>query len=473
MTRLPLLPPEVVKGSLRADGTRETVQPADVRGRYTTARRVVYVVLLIVAFVLPWVSIGGNPAVFLDIETRRFFLFGRTFNAQDAWLLFFLLTGVGFGLIYLTAWLGRVWCGWACPQTVLLDTIYRRIERLIQGPREARIRRNAGAWTTDRTVRVGLTHAAYLVVSLALAHGVLSYFVSAPGVFRLVASGPTAHTEAFVWVFAMTGILYFNFAHFREQLCLAICPYGRLQSVLIDVDSLTIGYDSRRGEPRAKATFDATHDGEGAQKSAGDCVDCKRCVVVCPTGIDIRNGLQMDCVACTACIDACDDIMDRLGRPRGLIRYASTAGLAGGKTRFLRLRIIIYSALMIVGLVVAALAFGKHADFEANLLRLPGPPYTFEGDSIVDGFEVHVVNKTSHAEEYVLAAEGDAPEASIDLPLPVVRLGPLEGTRVPVLVSVPRAAYKHDFALRLHVRTKSEPEKVIVGRFLGAAGGGA
>jgi cytochrome c oxidase accessory protein FixG len=285
----------------------------------------------------------------------------------------------------------------------------------------------------------------------------------------MVRSDPTRHMEAFVWALALTGVLYFNFGFFREQLCLAICPYGRLQSVLIDDDSITVGYDARRGEPRGKVALRTV---EGS--STGDCVDCKRCVVVCPTGIDIRNGLQVDCVACTACIDACDDVMDRLKRPRGLIRYASTSALAGKKTRYLRPRVVLYSCLLVLGLVVAIVATGRHEDFEANLLRLPGPPYAFDGADIRDGFEVHVVNKSNQTRSYAIRAEGDAAEASFVIPVATVEVSPLEGMRVPVLVSLPRGAYRGDFMVRVHVQPVGqghEPEHVVTGKFLGAKGG--
>ncbi len=460
-----LLPPHVVKGSLRADGSRDTVYPADVSGRFTTARKLVYLFLIGVGLALPWLRIGDNPAVLLDIEKRRFFLFGATFNAQDTWLLFFLLTGIGFGLIYATAWVGRAFCGWLCPQTVLLDVVYRRIERLVQGSRVARIRRNAGPWTAGRVTRVGITHAGYMLASFAIAHLVLAYFVSMPRLLEMVRSNPTRHVEAFAWAFAMTGILYFNFGFFREQLCLAICPYGRLQSVLIDADSITVGYDARRGEPRGKAV-------PNQEALAGDCVDCKRCIVVCPTGIDIRNGLQVDCIACTACIDACDDVMDRLHRPRGLIRYASTAALAGNKTRYWRPRVVMYTGMLVAGLLVADLASVHHEQFEANLLRLPGPPYVFDGPDVRDGFEIHLVNKSNRAQTYSIRAEGDAPDASFVVAVSTVRVGPLEGTRVPVLVSLPRSEYRGDFAIRVHVQPVEAalPEHIATGRFLGAGG---
>lgn len=299
--RLPIVQQEdMSSAALPADGRRAAIQPADVRGRFQRARTGVFAVLVCVWAALPWIRIGGHPALFIDVDARALYLFGATFNAQDTWLLFFLLTGVGFGLVYATALAGRVWCGWACPQTVFLEGVYRRIERWVEGPRERRLRRNAGPWTPEKLARKGATHALFVVVSVVVAHIFLSYFASLPKTVQMVRHAPAAHPEAFAWVLAMTAVFYLNFAWFREQLCVVLCPYGRLQSSLLDEHSLVVGYDANRGEPRGKK----------GTAGAGDCVDCKRCVAVCPTGIDIRNGVQMECLACTQCIDACDEIMD-------------------------------------------------------------------------------------------------------------------------------------------------------------------
>lgn len=450
---------EEVRSSLRKDGSRIYVHPADVRGRFTRARRLVFAVLIAIYAALPWIRVKGNPAVFLDIEHRKFYLFGTTFNAQDLWLLFFLLTGVGFTLVYVTALLGRVWCGWACPQTVFLEAVYRPFQRLVEGPREARLRRNAGPWTLDKIWRKTVLHTGYVLISLVLAHVFVSYFVSLPRLFAMVRASPSRHPEAFAWVMAITGVLYFNFFWFREQLCLVLCPYGRLQSVLTDNDTLVIGYDARRGEPRGKAT----------QKDRGDCVDCGRCVVVCPMGIDIRNGLQLDCIACTACIDACDEIMDRLHRPRGLIRYDSLRGLQGDKRRILRPRIVIYTILLLVGAVVASIALRKRTDFEANLLRLPGTPYTIDNGLIRNAFDIHLVNKRNHRETLVIEPE-PVTSVSFILPIATVTLDSLADTHVPLFVTMPQAAFQRDFPIRIRIHRSGVPPseyRVITAPFLG------
>lgn len=438
--------PVISEGSLGRDGRHKRPYPADVTGRFVRARRVVYAALIALWAALPWIPIAGHPAVFLDVEKRQFFLFGMTFNAQDVWLLFFALSGVGFGLVYATAVLGRVWCGWACPQTVFLEALFRPIERLINGPRNVALRRARSGMTFDRVWRVVATHGAYVLAALLVAHVFLAYFVSIPRVFAMVRTKPGAHPEAFGWMLAVTAVMYGNFAFFREQLCVVVCPYGRLQSVLIDDDSLVVGYDTKRGEPRGKAV--------ATSEARGDCVDCNRCVVVCPTGIDIREGLQLDCIACTACIDACDEVMDKLERPRGLIRYDSQRGLRGtpGDTRrILRPRLYAYTALLVIGAVVATFAFRGREPFEANIVRLAGTPYTRENGVIRNAFELHVVNKSSRPAHFEVVPPAGTGLAFV-IPIADLELEPLASRRVPVFVTMPEPDFTGDRPFTVRVR---------------------
>jgi cytochrome c oxidase accessory protein FixG len=458
--RLPILDDEDVRGSILADGHRKRIVPADVKGRFHTARTIVFAILIAVAAALPWIRIHDAPAVFLDVDTRRFFLFGLTLNAQDTWLAFFVLSGAGFALVYATALAGRAWCGWACPQTVLLDGVFRRIERLVEGPRNAYMRRDAGTMTFGRGARKVMKHLAFAIVSIAIAHVVLSYFVSLPAMFKMVRAAPGAHPEAFAWTFAISAALYGNFAFFREQLCVVLCPYGRLQSVLLDEDSLVVGYDEERGEPRGKKNT----------KGAGDCVDCARCVQVCPTGIDIRDGLQMDCIACTACIDACDDVMDRLGRSRGLIRYDSPRGLAENVRKFWRPRIALYTVLLVAGGVAATLAFRARTDFEANVVRLSGAPFVIEDGIVRNGFEAHLVNKSSSAHAFDVRVDAP-PSATVAVSMSRVVLDPLAQGHVSFFVTSPRGMHLgsdvvHVTVTRVGDHTESKSSDV---RLLGVA----
>jgi cytochrome c oxidase accessory protein FixG len=400
----------------------------------------VFAVLLVVYVLTPWIEVGGHPAVFLDLQHRAFYLFGQTFNAQDFWLTFFLLSGIGFVLILVTALWGRVWCGYACPQTVFLEGVYRRVERLIEGPREQRRKRDGAPASVGRVLRKMVKHIVFLLLSFVVAHVFLSYFVSLPALFAMMRDRPLEHPEAFVWAASITLVMYGNFAWFREQLCLVICPYGRLQSVLTDSDSMVIGYDALRGEPRGKAK----------DKANGDCVDCGRCVVVCPTGIDIRNDLQMECIGCAACVDACDEVMTKLHRPRGLIRYDSQAGLSRLAKRFWRPRVFVYLGFGVLGLLVATLLTRTRVPFEANLLRLSSVPYLLEegGARVRNSLELHIVNK--HGEARTFRVEG-VREAGAEyvIGIPSAKIESLASLRVPVFVLAPNDAKKRAVHIRV------------------------
>ena len=369
--------------TINADGSRYFLHPADVAGRWTTLRRLVGLVLIAIYVALPWLKINGYPTVFLDVEKRMFHLFGITLVPQDFWVMFFAVTGLGFSLFFITSLLGRVWCGWACPYTVFLDHVYRRIERWIEGDAAARRKLEQAPWTTGKIFKRGLKHALYALVAAVIAHVFLSYFVSLPRLYGFMHEGPLEHATAFSVIAFLTVTLWFCFGYFREQFCIIMCPYGRLQSALTDDNTVSIGYDETRGEPRG-----------AVGKADGDCVDCRRCIQVCPTGIDIRNGLQLECIGCAACIDACDDIMVKVGRPKGLVRYDSQAGFAGEKRRILRPRIYAYSALAVLGLAALTLvAWLKMSPFTTNISRVGGSGFSVDADSVRNIYLLRVKNK--------------------------------------------------------------------------------
>ena len=394
---------------------------------------------------LPWIKINGYPAVFLDVAERRFHLFGLTLAAQDLWLLFFLITGVGFSLFFVTALLGRMWCGWACPHTVFLDHVYRRIERWIDGDAVRRRALAAAPLSVGKCFKRALKHTLYVLVSAVITHLFLAYFVSLPAVWAMVRAAPAEHWSMFAFVAVYTGGLYFNFAWFREQLCIVICPYGRIQSALIDDHSLVIGYDVKRGKPRGKV---GTPD-------AGDCVACNRCVNVCPTGIDIRQGLQMECIGCTACIDACDDVMTRLKRPLGLIRYDSQTAFAGKPTRWLRPRTLLYGALLLVGASVAAWALSTVRPANFGITRVTGAPYIVSEDFVRNQFLVRIVNKRSISTRFVLQLE-HAPAGLLQTGLDTsVEIGPLGEIVQPLVLQQARTRYTGPFDFLVRVRDEA------------------
>jgi cytochrome c oxidase accessory protein FixG len=448
--------PVLQEGSsaLRPDGGRTFVLPADVSGRFTLRRRLIFVLLVVIYAALPWLTIGGHPAVFLDLQHRAFHLFGATFNAQDFWLVFFLLSGIGFALIFVTTLFGRVWCGYACPQTVFLEGMFRRAERLIEGPRNQRLKRDQGPWNVERAARKAAKHVLFFGLAFVVAHVFLSYFTSLSSLFSMMKSGPAQHPEAFAWAFGMTSVMYVNYAWFREQLCIVICPYGRLQSVLTDTDTLVIGYDEKRGEPRGKLKA-AGH---------GDCVDCGRCVAVCPTGIDIRNGLQLECVGCAACVDACDEVMARVQRPKGLIRYDSQQGLTQKPKRILRPRVYLYGLLGLVGLAVASFAVSRHLPFEANLLRLQGAPFVLESQNtrVRNSLELHLVNKRGTDVRFELAPT-PGQDLEYVLAKTSIELHSLGSARVPVFVIGPNDGRPRKVRLQID---DGQGRRVVEGPFV-------
>jgi cytochrome c oxidase accessory protein FixG len=429
--------------TINADGSRYFLHPADVKGRWTSARRVIGLVLIALYALLPWIPVNGSPAVFLDVENRMFHLFGLTLVPQDAWVMFFGITGLGFALFFVTAILGRVWCGWACPYTVFIDHIFRRIERWIEGDAPARRKLAGDPWTAQKIWKRVLKHGLFAIVSAAIAHIFLSYFVSLPRLYGFMREGPLQHATAFGFVMFLTAILWFCFGYFREQFCIIVCPYGRLQSALTDDDTVNIGYDEIRGEPRGQKG-----------KAEGACIDCRRCVQVCPTGIDIRNGLQLECIGCAACIDACDDIMVKVGRPKGLIRYDSFKGFSRQAKRILRPRVYAYSGLAALGLgVLMAVAAGKARPFTATISRVGSTPFHRDAHSVRNIYRIRVLNKRNQTATMTIRLGSDAPHGYLlsgeEQAFSVPALGEL--TRTCVVVA-PAGSYAgaSDLTLEIH-----------------------
>jgi len=423
--------------TINRDGSRTFIHPADVKGFFTRWRRVFALLLIGVYVSLPWIPVGGHPAVFLDALNRRFHLFGLTFAAQDMWMAFFFITGLGFSLFFVTALFGRIWCGWACPQTVFLEHVYRRIERWIEGDATRRRQLDAAPWDSGKITKRVLKNGIFLVISAAIAHLFLAYFVSIPQLYSWMTNRPTEHWAAFVFMAVATAIIYVNFAWFREQLCLVICPYGRLQSALIDDDSVIIGYDEGRGEPR----------GPAKKEGFGDCINCYRCVQVCPTGIDIRQGLQMECVGCANCIDACDTVMSKLNRPKGLIRYDSQAGLAGKKRKFLRPRIFIYAALMLAGATAFTLSAMQLRSANMNIVRMTGRPYYVTDTTVRNQYMVRVINKTNESKVFRIAAEAEGQTYTMEGNEEGITVPPMGEEVRPVIISIAREDYRGRFPL--------------------------
>lgn len=380
-------------------GWRVKIHPAEVRGLWRKRRQIVQSLLLVFFLVIPWVTIDGRQALLLDVGNRQFEIFGLSLRAHNAPLLVFILAITGFGLFLVTAIWGRVWCGWACPQTVFIEMVYRRIETWIEGTAGERRTLSKQPWTPKKVFKKGLKWSAFLVVSLVLTHSFLAYFVGTDRLAQMIQHPPTENWTSFLFIAFSTGIILFDFGWFREQFCMIACPYGRFQSVLMDSRSMIVGYDYKRGEPRRGQVEPG--------KSQGDCVNCYRCVQVCPTGIDIRRGVQLECIACTACVDACDEVMTKTGRPKGLIRYttlrelgANLAERAGLGPRFrLTPRVGIYSLVIVSS--VAGLVFGlsSYKAVDVLVFRGKGLPYRVVQhngeDYVLNQFYAEATNTTA------------------------------------------------------------------------------
>ena len=433
--------------TINDDGSRRYLHPADVQGRFTLARRLTALVLIAVYVGLPWIPVNGFPAVFLDVANRRFHFIGLTLAAQDLWLGFFIITGVAFGLFYVAALFGRIWCGWTCPYTVFLEHVYRRVERLIDGDSAARKKLDAAPWGPGKALRRAAKHGTYLLISLGVAHVFLSYFVSLRQLYGWMQGPPSQHLLAFGVVMFLTAGLYFSFAWFREQFCIILCPYGRLQSALTDDHTVVIGYDRKRGEPRGRV---------GAA-GAGDCINCMRCVQVCPTGIDIRNGLQLECIGCAACVDACDAIMAKVDRAPGLVRYASFQGLDGKPTRYVRPRTVVYTAFLLVGVAVFGAALLSLKPLRVLAKRIPGQPFFVTEGAVRNQFTLRIVNKRHTAASFHVTLDAARAPAGMRMlgaesAVEVPALGEVEKT---VILTMPQQHYEGAQKVRLLVRNVS------------------
>ncbi|WP_182866666.1 cytochrome c oxidase accessory protein CcoG [Stieleria mannarensis] len=387
--------PEHVLSTMERDGSRRWLRPRLSMGAWWQRRRIVAYVLMVVFVLVPHLRIGGKPVILLDIAAREFTILGRTFLPTDTLLLALLMLTVFVSIVLVTAIAGRAWCGWACPQTVYMEFLFRPIDRLFEGT-------VGKGGKPKRSVSFPLQIARFVVYVLLcgfLAHTFLAYFVRTDQLREWVTSSPIEHPVAFVVMAATLGLMLFDFMFFREQLCLIACPYGRFQSVMLDEQSMIVAYDHVRGEPRKRGKHTA---GDGA----GDCVDCNQCVVVCPTGIDIRDGLQMECVNCTQCIDACDVVMERVGSPKGLIRYSSQDSIAGKAMKMFRARTIVYPVILFVLLSGLVFAISTKSGFDARIIRPGGAPFTMYPDGTASNeFRIRLVNRTSEPQQYSLVSD--------------------------------------------------------------------
>lgn len=382
-------------GTIDEEGNRKYIFPKKPSGRFYEYRKWVSYFLLIILVANPFVKINGNQFMMFNVLERRFNIFGFPFWPQDFYLFVIsMIVGVVFVILF-TVIFGRIFCGWICPQTIFLEMVFRRIEYWIEGDRGAQIRLAKQEWNAEKIRKKAIKWFIFLVISFFIANVFLAYLISSDELLKMISDGPENHISTLISLFIFTGIFYFIFAWFREQVCIIACPYGRLQGVLLDDKSINVAYDFVRGEKETgRAKFNKQED--RATTGKGDCIDCKQCVHVCPTGIDIRNGTQLECINCTACIDECDTIMDSVGLPKGLIRYASEDEIEKKAKFKFTARMKGYSAVLFILIGILAGLLFLRTDVEAVILRLPGQLFQHKGENISNIYTFKIINKTNN-----------------------------------------------------------------------------
>lgn len=377
--------------SLDDEGHRKNVHPTEVKGFWNRKREKLQFFLILFFLAIPWIKISGKPLLLLDIFERKFSIFGVLFRAHDVPLFFLFLISFILVFGFLTALFGRVWCGWACPQTVFIEAVFRRIERWVEGVAIERRQKEKQPFTFELFLEKALKWFLFLLVSLVITHSFLAIFVGTEQLRQMIAQGPIASPQAFLFIVLSTAVILFDFGWFREQFCIVMCPYGRIQSVFQDTKTKTVAYDYKRD----------------------DCVKCLRCVQVCPTSIDIRNGSsQLECIACTACIDACDDVMARLKKPLGLIRYASVNEINEKRKEtihqfWLRGRSLVYGGLLLVVISAIVIIAQRRSIAMVEIFKNRGAPYIVTEEGITNLFVIEIASRSDQLTQLHFIAPED------------------------------------------------------------------
>ena len=430
-------------------GKRIWIYPKRPKGPYYNKRKIVSYFLLAFLFLAPHINIGGHQLLLFNLIERKFIFFGKVFWPQDMFLFALtLIVGVIFVVLF-TIIYGRIFCGWVCPQNIFMEMLFRRIEYLIEGDWTYQRKLDNSAWDGEKIIKRGSKHLVFWIVSFLIANTFLAYIIGSEELWRIQTDPLGKHLGGLIAIVIFTTVFYFVFARLREQVCTTICPYGRLQGVLLDPNSMVVAYDYQRGEKRGK--FKKGEDRKEAGK--GDCIDCMQCVYVCPTGIDIRNGTQLECINCTACMDACDTMMDSVGLEKGLIRVVSENGIKNRTGFQWTRRVIAYTALLalLVGVLVTMLA--TREDFEAVIVRQRGSTYQMVGNGMVSNiFEINLINKTQKDYNVTLELEG--------------KVGEIQ-TVVKTLKLSKEGALKERFIVKIPLRKIDNGKEIIFIRVLG------
>jgi len=443
------------------EGKRKWIYPKKPSGKLNTARSVLTYFLLTFLFGAPFIKINGHPFIIFNVLERHFIIFGIPFGPHDLHL--FALTMIAFivSIFLFTVVYGRLFCGWICPQTVFLEMVFRKIEYLIEGDANKQRALKISPWTTQKFFKKTTKQVIFFIISFFVANTFLSYIIGADKLYQYINHSPSEHFTTFLAVMIFSGLFYFVFAYFREQACTLVCPYGRLQGVMLDQNSIVIHYDYKRGEPRGKIKKDAVNN-------LGDCIDCGLCIDVCPTGIDIRNGTQLECVNCTACIDACNDVMVKVQRPKGLIRYASKNGIEMGKQKIFTPRAIGYTVVLFVLTVLILFLLISRSEVELSILRSPGMLFQEQPDGKISNiYDVKIVNKSFNILPANLEIE-NIPSAEIKLIGKDLTVEPQGVTEAKFFVILPKSEIKFlKTPLKIAVKSNGKILDVIQTSFLG------
>ena len=367
--------------NINSRGGRNWIYAKKPKGKWY--RRRTFVAWLLILFItgVPFIKINGNPLVLLDIANRKFIIFGTIFWAQDTFILALLMLSFVLFIVLFTVTFGRIWCGWACPQTIFLEMVFRKIEYLIEGSYRERYKLDNSPWTTRKIFKKGLKHGIFIFISILMTNTFLMWFIGSDRLLEIIFEPVSRNLSGFIIMLVVSAFFYWVYSYFREQICTMVCPYGRMQGVLTDSRSIVVSYDYVRGEPRGP-------------RNKGDCIDCHQCISVCPTGIDIRNGTQLECINCTACIDQCNSVMKATGKPPGLIRYASAANIKGEHPSIWNARNRAYSVVLLIIFSFFVVTMVTRPAIETTILRTPNTVFFENNDNIINLYEIKIINKT-------------------------------------------------------------------------------
>lgn len=379
------------------------IYPKKPHGKLYDIRKWVSYVLLVLLFASPHIKLKGEQLVLLDFLERKFVFFGLIFTPQDFYLFALAMLIFILFIVCFTVILGRLWCGWACPQTIFMELVFRRIEYWIEGDANQQRKLDAQEWNTEKIFKKSIKHFLFIVISFIISNTFLAYIIGSDKLYRIITEPVSEHMVGFASIWLFTFVFYGVFAYVREVVCTVICPYGRLQGVLLDSKSLVVAYDETRGEPRGKIQKNVD------QADKGDCVDCDLCVQVCPTGIDIREGTQLECVNCTACIDACNDVMLKIGKEPNLIGFYNQDYIKNRNPFKLGLKAYAYAVLVVLLTVVFSSLVYKREDIQTTVLRASGTLYQKRPDGTVANlYNAELINKTNKDIKFVFRSANEA-----------------------------------------------------------------